>query len=71
MNSIERIYAQKTGLPPYAYTLLNSIGTKIRDKGFIAEASVVSKGALRQLFGEIKDYYMLRLDSNSAFNFNK
>lgn len=71
MNSIERIYAQKTGLPPYAYTLLNSIGTKIRDKGFIAEASVVSKGALRQLFGEIKDYYMLRLDDNSAFNFNK
>lgn len=71
MNSIERIYAQKTGLPPYAYTLLNSIGTKIRDKGFIAEASVVSKGALRQLFGEIKDYYMLRLDGNSAFNFNK
>ena len=71
MNSTERIYAQKTGLPPYAYTLLNSIGTKIRDKGFIAEASVVSKGALRQLFGEIKDYYMLRLDDNSAFNFNK
>lgn len=71
MNSIEKLYAQKTGLPPYAYTLLNSIGTKIRDKGFIAEASVVSKGALRQLFGEIKDYYMLRLDNNSAFNFNK
>ena len=71
MNSIEKIYAQKTGLPPYAYTLLNSIGTKIRDKGFIAEASVVSKGALRQLFGEIKDYYMLRLDNNSKFNFNK
>ena len=69
MNSIEKLYAQKTGLPPYAYTLLNSIGTKIRDKGFIAEASVVSKGALRQLFGEIKDYYMLRLDNNSAFNF--
>ncbi|MBN4089696.1 Mbov_0399 family ICE element protein [Mycoplasma enhydrae] len=63
-SSFEIKYAQKTGLPYFAYTLFNSRGKLIRDKGFIAEAIVLSKAALKQLIGITKEYYMVPIDKH-------
>ena len=64
-NSFEYIYARTTGLPFFAYTLFNSKGDKIRDKGFIAEATIISKAALKMLAGKTEEYYIIKIDNKS------
>ncbi|AZZ65657.1 hypothetical protein DMC14_002585 [Metamycoplasma phocicerebrale] len=70
-TNFEINYAKKTGLPFFAYTLFNSKGETIRDKGFIAEAIVLSKAALKQLSGITKEYYMLKLTDSLGWKNNQ
>ena len=57
-------YSRITGLPPFGLTFLHSRGKQIGYKGFIAEATVVNKAALKQLIGETDEFFMIKMPAN-------
>ncbi|WP_438340719.1 Mbov_0399 family ICE element protein [Mycoplasma sp. 125] len=59
-------YYQNTMLPPLTQNLLHTTNGVIAsyDKGTIAEASVVSKGAIKELLGETTQYIVYKLDDS-------
>ena len=57
-------YSRITGLPPFGLTFLHSRGKQIGYKGFIAEATVVNKAALKQLIGETDEFFMIKMPTN-------
>ncbi|WP_145960551.1 Mbov_0399 family ICE element protein [[Mycoplasma] anseris] len=57
-------YHKETSLPPFTYNLLHFSNNRLtaNDKGVIAEASVLGKGAIKQLVGKTQQYLLFKLD---------
>ncbi|WP_322961926.1 hypothetical protein RRG51_03865 [Mycoplasmopsis cynos] len=65
-------YFKTTSLPPLTMNLLHTTKGKItaNDKGVIAEASVISKGAIKELLGDTKQYIAYKLNNNDTNKWN-
>ncbi len=55
-------YILNTNLPPFALSMFRKTNDGI-SKGFMAEAIVVNKGVVKQVFGETSEYFFLPMPS--------
>ncbi|AWX69560.1 Mbov_0399 family ICE element protein [[Mycoplasma] anseris] len=58
-------FADKTGLPPFGLAFMYLNGNEVKHKGFIAEAVIVNKAALKELIGQTDDFLMIKLNPNT------